>query len=86
MDFITMLTCSIGLATDHVSRLLLSAEARAQSQGSSCGICGGQNGTTLGFSTKYFSFPLPIIIPLMLHSVISHSDLEQQAHLRLEYQ
>jgi hypothetical protein len=40
-----ILGCAIAQA---VSRRLLSAEARFQFQASTCGICGGQNGTGAG--------------------------------------
>ena len=40
----------------QVSRRLLTAEARVQSQTSQCGICGGQSGSGTGFSPSTSDF------------------------------
>jgi hypothetical protein len=47
---------------EAVSRRLPTAEARVRSQVKSCGICGGQSGTGVGF-LRVLRFPLPILIP-----------------------
>jgi hypothetical protein len=49
-----------------VSRRPLTAEARVRSWVSSCGICGGKNGTGTGFcpSTSVF-FPVNFIPPVL---------------------
>jgi hypothetical protein len=55
----------------EVSCLFLSAKARIQFQGSSCGICGGQSGTRAGSSQSNLVFPTVIILA-MSHSLICH--------------
>jgi hypothetical protein len=45
-----------------VSRRLPIAAARVRAQVRSCGICGGQSGTGVGFF-RVLRFPLPILIP-----------------------
>jgi hypothetical protein len=39
-----------------------------------------------GFFSKYFNFPLPTVIPPILHCLIHHPGLLQQGHLRPQYQ
>jgi hypothetical protein len=45
-----------------VSRWLPPAAARVRAQDRSCGICGGQSGTGVGF-LRVLRCPLPILIP-----------------------
>jgi hypothetical protein len=45
-----------------VSRRLPTAAARVRAQVRSCGICGGQRGTGIGF-LRVLRFPLPVLIP-----------------------
>jgi hypothetical protein len=49
-----------------VSRRLPTAAARVRAHVRQCGIYGGQSGTGAGF-LRLLQFPLPILIPPMLH-------------------
>jgi hypothetical protein len=57
-----------------VSCQLLTMKAWVQSQGSSCGICCGQNGTDTGFSPSILYFPA-IKITSMLHAHVHPSTI-----------
>jgi hypothetical protein len=52
-----------------VSRRLPIAASRVRAQVRSCGVC-GQSGTGAGF-LRVLRFPLPILIPQMLHTHLS---------------
>jgi hypothetical protein len=47
-----------------LSRLLLPTEVQVHTQGSQCGISGGQTGTGMG-SSQCFGFPVNITAPLL---------------------
>jgi hypothetical protein len=59
-----------------VSRWLLTAAARVQTQVYPCGICGGQSGAGAGF-LRVLRFPLPIFIPPKLSAITYHPGLVQ---------
>jgi hypothetical protein len=52
--------------TQAVSRLFSNAAARVPTQVRSCGICGVQSGTGVGF-LRLLRFPLPILVPENVH-------------------
>jgi hypothetical protein len=61
-------TGNLGRAlTQAVSRRLPTAAARVRAQVRSCGIFGEQSGTAAGF-LRVLRFPLPILIPSLLHT------------------
>jgi hypothetical protein len=53
-----------------VSNRLPTGASRVRAQVRSCGICGGQSGTVVGFPGA-LPFPLPIIIPPTAHYHLS---------------
>jgi hypothetical protein len=62
-----------------VSRRLPTAAARVRTQVRSCGICGGQNGTAVGF-LQVHRFALPVLIPLT--APLSSSSIIRSWHNR----
>ena len=58
----------------------LTPEASVQPQGSPCGICGGLSGNRTGFPHNTSIFPLPIIIPPLVHTHCIHSPSILQNH------
>jgi hypothetical protein len=65
-----------GTTAQAVSRRLPTAAARVRSQVRSCGICGRQSGTGVGF-LLVLRFPLPILIAPNYSTLIYHPGLVQ---------
>jgi hypothetical protein len=57
-----------------VSHWPVTTEARVHARVNTCGICGGQSGTGMGFSPNSSVFPCQYIIPPLLSKLISYGE------------